>query len=70
VAQWWNPYSEAGGAYETSLATARADGTLEIAVDGLARDVAVKVAPTAVHRTYLPLAVKANIGTQIVRHYP
>ncbi len=55
---WWDPYGASSGPYEVSMATARADGTLELAVSDLGRDVAIKVIGHRAYRTYLPLALR------------
>ncbi len=60
--QWWDPYATPPSAPDVSLLTARLDGTLVLTVDGLGRDVALKVAVHTVPMSYLPLAVKAAGG--------
>jgi len=65
--QWWDPYATAAAGEEVfteSLVTAQPDGTLLLAVDGLERDVAVKVSSSSVSvmvfRCYLPMAIRGT----------
>ena len=52
--EWWDPYATASGAARTTLATADSDGKIVVPLDGLARDIAVKVMVYEAYRTYMP----------------
>lgn len=59
--EWWDPYATAltrRPVVTLTFATARADGTLLLSVDGLTRDVALKVSGTNPHRCFLPAVMR------------
>ncbi len=63
--QWWDPYATASagkGIFTESLVVARTDGTLVLSVEGLERDVAVKVFSARTIRCYLPMAIRGTSG--------
>jgi hypothetical protein len=60
VVQWWDPYAglDAEPVVGTEVTSARADGTVELTVSGLERDVALKIVRTDLEHVYLPLALR------------
>lgn len=59
--EWWDPYATTSSGrpvVTTTFATARADGTLLLSVDGLARDVALKVVGRDPHQCFLPFVTR------------
>jgi hypothetical protein len=64
--EWWDPYAgpegEAVVAQEVRLA--RPDGTLVLLVEGLVRDIALKIAPVDLAQVYLPVMLM-DVGQSI-----
>ena len=58
VVEWWDPYTSSLFAYSRSLVTSSLDGSLQLDVDELTRDVAVKIFSFKSYQYYLPLIIK------------